>query len=58
MTKKDYILIAGVINRVAEGAQDSYLIRLDSLIGEFKWALARDNPNFDKEKFEAACLKH
>jgi hypothetical protein len=59
MTKKDYILIASVLNlwklRHNEGGEfaESY----HDLLEIFQSQLALDNPRFDGERFAAACLK-
>ena len=59
MTKKDYELIAGAIKSEYDGMQ-----RLDRIYvreGVFHaaraiaYALASDNPRFDRDKFLAAC---
>jgi len=57
MTKKDYIAIAAVINRVHQAfdwdpaAQDAITSITDGLCR----MLATDNPRFDRDRFMKAC---
>ena len=60
MTRKDYILIAGVFNRrinaIADGATDREIFgAVKSTAMHMATALATDNPRFDRERFLAAC---
>jgi len=54
MTKKDYELIASVLNSYArnKGAWD-----VDDLIYDIASALEEDNPRFNKDTFYDACYK-
>lgn len=55
MSKKDYILIAGVVQnfRQLPGLDIEYSERLTEM---FCRVLAGDNPRFDEWKFSKACL--
>jgi hypothetical protein len=49
MTKKDYITISNAIISVSEALQPDQII---ALVSEMSFYLAKDNPSFDKAKFE------
>lgn len=59
MTRKDYVLIARVLNECFNHFHISLHSALrDILISRFIAALAEANPDrFDAAKFRAACLK-
>ena len=52
MNKKDYILIAAVVNKATQ--YEDYVSK-DVLLDELVAALKQDNPRFDADKFLAAC---
>ena len=54
MTRKDYILIAAVINRVGDDPTVNTWT-LWRLANELSDRLAQDNPRFDRERFLKAC---
>lgn len=55
MTKKDYILLAKVINTsLAMAEKKSELVKFTLLLSG---ALELDNPNFDRDKFANECTK-
>lgn len=58
MTKKDYILIAGIIKKEAEAWQANSLQAraIDRLASAFAEELAKHNPRFNHQKFIAACM--
>lgn len=56
MTKKDYIRISEVINRVLWMDATDPLTASKFIFG-LAAALKDDNPNFDAERFYAACTK-
>ena len=56
MSKKDYIAIAGCINRVAS-SRLADLATVTALIGNFSTYFASDNPNYQSQRFIAACLQ-
>ena len=58
MTKKDYILIAGVIKAQAEGwkAESSQARVISDLAYAMASALVSTNPLFDRERFLTACM--
>jgi len=54
MTRKDYVEVAGILNK--------FLDRIDShafndLVFEFSDMFLADNKNFDEVKFEIACYE-
>lgn len=49
MTKKDYITIANAIISASEALQPD---QIKTLISEMSFYLAKDNPSFDRVKFE------
>lgn len=49
MTRKDYILIAAALARLADSADKA------SCAQALTYALANDNPRFDRERFLKAC---
>ena len=59
MTKKDYVLIASVLNlwklRHAEGGE--FATNYHELLEIFQQQLSIENPRFDAERFAAAVLK-
>lgn len=59
MTKKDYELIASVINREVEAVRLNKKLSakkvLDSMVVTFAWKLGQDNSRFDETRFEHAC---
>lgn len=50
MTRKDFILIARVVQRNTSGSQRKYLAEV------FAAELAATNPAFDEARFIAACI--
>ena len=61
MTKKDYILIAKVLNAVRDSYGKNWspnLFRaLDDVENKFSAVLKQENPKFDVDKFTQACRK-
>lgn len=57
MSKKDYILIAGAIKKIAdkqtEADKKTYLV--EDVAGNIASALANENPRFDYSRFITAC---
>ncbi len=49
MTKKDYIAIAAILNRVTKPPVLVYIIQ------DMADYMKQDNPRFDEDKFIAAC---
>lgn len=61
MTKKDYILIANVFNKVyrthpLDDDIERYRV-WSNCVSTMCGALASDNPNFNRLLFQKACLK-
>ena len=56
MTKKDYILIAAILNKHAKHEYFAETL-FDDVIADFAEALKKENSSFDKEKFYKACYK-
>lgn len=58
MTKKDFALIASVLRELCEDAALALDDELDQrrLVTKFQVALAKAEPNFDKDKFRSAAL--
>jgi len=54
MTKKDYVMIARIIN-FATDAEHEALVSKDSLVDQLVVSLTEDNPRFDAERFRRAC---
>lgn len=52
MSRKDYILIASILNQVRYERDRS---TIDRAIDLFCDALVKDNPNFNRNKFINAC---
>lgn len=58
MTRKDYVLIAAVLNGLFTEYPRSFGdIAKPALVNRLATALEADNPNFDRDKFVAACMK-
>lgn len=60
MTRKDYVATAKIINRyfdVADYHDGLHANIHDFLIKPFSDMFAKDNPNFDAEKFFEACTE-
>jgi hypothetical protein len=63
MTRKDYILIAGVISNVKAGAARNLTGEtraaaddaIEAVAARLAAKLAKDNPRFDVDKFIEAC---
>ena len=58
MTKKDYLAIAGIIKRLANGEEfvDRVLLTKEIVSGLADY-FACANPRFDREKFITACME-
>lgn len=54
MTKKDYILLAGVLKDAKQGHQAG-LPAIQEIASVLAVKLREDNPLFDRERFLAAC---
>lgn len=58
MTRKDYVLIADTLNALFREYPRSFgLVERGALTNRFASKLAAENPNFDADRFRAACLK-
>ena len=55
MTDKDYKLIAGVLLDLSGTSVMTKAFRL-KIAGQFAAALARKDPDFDRERFLADCM--
>ena len=56
MTRKDFQLIADVIKgQLSQTLSGHEIARLRALANDMANALATTNPNFDRDKFLAAC---
>lgn len=57
MSRKDFQLIAEVIRLLPsfECSQAGDIVRHSAVVARFAEALARTNPRFNRERFEAAC---
>jgi hypothetical protein len=57
MSKKDYVLIAGAIDRTSTLINaDKHTIHM--VVMHLSHALEQDNPRFDSERFIDACLTY
>lgn len=56
MTKKDYVLIAGVLNDAYRYRPNDIATVLD-VMGRLIPALGADNPRFDADRFRTAVTK-
>lgn len=58
MTRKDYELIASIIKRARTNAHAEHrsMSTLLAVTAMFCDALEADNPNFDRGKFQRACM--
>ena len=62
MTKKDYVALAGIINKALlrhgnHKAISCLRVFVDDLIDDFSTHFKRDNSAFNKARFKAACLE-
>lgn len=61
MTKKDYILIANVVNDFKKTSTDNNKPvtqgHIDNLVDMLSYALKRENSSFDADRFSEACNK-
>lgn len=57
MSRKDYVMLARVIrsNKVLNAADPNASEAVDDLAKDIASALYSDNPNFNRERFLAAC---
>lgn len=53
MTRKDYVLIASVLNQFT--AEGGIVVERDAMAYDFAHALALENPRFDRERFLVAA---
>lgn len=56
MSKKDYVLIAGVLNDAYRYGPNDMATVMD-VLGRLIPALGADNPKFDADRFRAAVIK-
>ena len=57
MTRKDYVLIAGVLAHFGRAARfGNDVLAAHAIAAKFADRLAQENPAFDRVKFLAACL--
>lgn len=61
MTKKDYVIIAKVLNDfIATSVVDNEQVpigHVKNLMDSLTYSLSLDNPRFDKLRFVEACIK-
>ena len=55
MTRKDYVMIAEVINRNTGSLTESALIDFARMAEDLATELQNDNPRFDRARFLTAC---
>ena len=55
MTRKDYVMIAEVINRNTVSLTESALIDFARMAEDLATELQNDNPRFDRDRFLDAC---
>lgn len=55
MTRKDYVMIAEVINRNTVSLTESALIDFARMAEDLATELQNDNPRFDRDRFLTAC---
>lgn len=55
MTKKDFILIAGILNRAFNATRGEEQGAVLAIIAEFAAKLPATNPQFDAARFVYAC---
>ena len=55
MTRKDYVMIAEVINRNTASLTESALIDFARMAEDLATELQNDNPRFDRDRFLDAC---
>ena len=60
MTRKDYIATASILNnylkRNNSESHPQLVAEFDELVQDFIYYFAKDNPNFDSDKFWDACF--
>jgi hypothetical protein len=55
MTRKDYVMIAEVINRSATASTESSFIDFARMAEDLATELQADNSRFDRDRFLTAC---
>ena len=55
MTRKDYVMIAEVINRSTGSLTESAFIDFARMAEDLATELQNDNPRFDRARFLTAC---
>jgi hypothetical protein len=55
MTRKDYVMIAEVINRNTGSLTESAFIDFARMAEDLATELQNDNPRFDRDRFLTAC---
>lgn len=55
MTRKDYVMIAEVINRNTTSLTESAFIDFARMAEDLATELQNDNPRFDRDRFLTAC---
>ncbi len=55
MTRKDYVLIAKVFADIVDDFGQGEAVQPSLIAEELADALAKDNPQFDRERFLTAC---
>jgi len=55
MTRKDYVMLAEVINRSATASTESSFIDFARMAEDLATELKNDNPRFDRDRFLTAC---
>jgi len=66
MTRRDYVMIAGAINRAVQcgrnldtpDRQQAADVVLQLTIAELGYVFSQDSERFDRERFENACRKN
>jgi hypothetical protein len=55
MTRKDYVAVADILSGYSNAMIDNFW--WEDLVNDFADFFAKDNPNFNREKFTEACEK-
>ncbi len=55
MTRKDYVMIAEIINRNSTSGNESTYIQFARMAEDLATELQNDNPRFDRDRFLTAC---
>ena len=55
MTRKDYVMLAEIINKNATSSTESTFIHFARMAEDLATELQADNPRFDRARFLTAC---